>query len=90
MPNNIVPQNGENIQNGPVWIDEAGEYAVYLNGEHIGWASTELAADSKYIEALITRRAHAMRCQTDITFMGEPAATEPTTEADTYGMEAIA
>lgn len=77
MPNNIVPQNDENIQNGPVWIDEAGEWAVYLAGESIGWASTELAADSKYIEALVTRKAHALRCPEDVC-------------PDTYGLEAIA
>lgn len=77
MPKEIIAQEVTELQNGPVWIDEAGEWAVYLDGEHIGWASTELAADSKYIEALVTRRAHALRCPEDVW-------------ADTYGLEAIA
>lgn len=92
MPENIVAQKAPVMQeyDGPIYIDgQVQEWAVYLDGEHIGWAGNELAGWRMHTNALVQRSAHYQRCPADIPFDGSPAEpSEPVRGADTYGLEA--
>jgi len=51
----------EQVMNGPEYIPEFKEYAIWVDGECIGWASDCSTAQRIYHEALATRREHVTR-----------------------------
>lgn len=61
--NNTMVSQIEATVNGPEWDQEAGEYAVYLDGQRITWAETETAGWAAYSAARSAKAAHYTRMQ---------------------------
>ena len=54
---------GVTMNNGPIWNRFAEEFEIWLDGEHVGWASDMSTANRLYNQALHQKCEHQKHSQ---------------------------